>query len=441
MLPSSRRAWRLVVLVLGAALLVRVGTVVAIRDTYVPLNDAVAFDSIASSIVDGEGFGDSLVPAAEGPAALRGPAYPVVLAALYAVVGTHHMTWGLLQQAVIGTVLVALIGVVAAQLFSRRAALAAMGIAAVHPTLLLFGSSLQLELMLAGLELAAIAAALQHRRRPQGLRWPIVAGICIGLTMLTREIGLLLIPTVVLLLWPRREGASPVPHWSRAALAAPVACLAVTAAVMVPWTVRNAVQFDAFIPLTTSAGVALAGTYNETSFDEKADPALWRPPWLDRAMADVMIDHEGDDEAAMDRALRQEAIDFVIDHPGYVPKAMLWNTVRLFDLEGTDHALFVRQFIPYPEMLTRLAVYASYLVWLVALAGLFLPALRRRLPWPVALFPVLVWLGLAVLSGNIRYRASLEPLAVVVAGGVVALVADRLPRPRMFGGSTPETGG
>ena len=55
---------------------------------------------------------------------------------------------------------------VAAQLWGRRVALAAMGLAAVYVPLILVGGSVMSEPLFAALLLGALAAAIQHRRSP-----------------------------------------------------------------------------------------------------------------------------------------------------------------------------------------------------------------------------------------------------------------------------------
>ena len=411
--PSSRREWLVVFAILAAALLLRVAVVLVIQSDYTPLTDASDYDRIASSLAAGDGYGATSVPGAEGPSAFRAPMYPALLAAVYAVFGGHSWTWGLLENAVIGTALVAMIGVVGAQLFGRRVGLIALAIAAVHPTLALFGTSLQIEPLLALLEMATIAAAVQHRRRPRGMRYALASGVLLGLTVLTREIGIWLIPTVVLLVWSER------PRWSRRALLVPAAALAAAIVVVSPWTVRNALRFSALVPVTTTSGVGLAGVYNETSRQNTKDPGLWMGPWFDPGVAKIILADVHRDEAEQDRVLRAAAVDFAREHPGYVMEVAVWNTVRLFDLNGPGAAMFIRQFIPYPSGLTRASVYASYLIYALAAFGAT-RALRRRAPNALWLFPLLVWMNLAVLSGNIRYRASIEPFLVLLAAVGVA---------------------
>jgi hypothetical protein len=116
---------------------------------------------------------------------------------------------------------------------------------------------------------------------------------------------------------------------------------------------------------------------------------------------------------------------FIEHHPSYVPKAMLWSTVRLFDLRGTRDALFMAQFLPYPRQLTILSVYVSYLLEILAVVGVFVRT-SRNAPRAVWWVPVLAFLTIILLSGDIRYRASIEPFTVLFASVAIAKIIDLL---------------
>jgi 4-amino-4-deoxy-L-arabinose transferase-like glycosyltransferase len=402
--------------ILLLALVVRLGAVVA-DSTYEPENDALHFDMIATSLASGSGYGDAVLLGTDGPSAYRAPLYPVTLAFVYAVFGDHSWTAGRVANALVGTLLVAAIGLVALQLWGRRVGLVALAIAAVHPTLVLFGSGLQLEPLLATLLLAALACALEHRRRPVGIRWALAAGVAIGLAVLTRETALVMVPVLVWLVWqPRTEQRS----WRT-----PAVLVAVAAAVVIPWTIRNAVALDAFVPVTTSGGYTLAGTYNQTSKDDPDNPGVWIPPERDPAMAKVVLALDDPDEVDLDQTLRRQAIKFALDDPAYVGTVAFWNAVRLFDLQGPGHALFYAQFLPYPSGLTRASVYASWLLGLAALVGLATRRVRRA-AGAVLAFPLMVTVVLCLVSGEIRYRASIEPFTVMLAAAGIVATFDRL---------------
>lgn len=373
---------------------------------------------LATSLAGGDGFGEAALPFTDGPTAYRAPLYPLTLGAVYAVFGDHSWTAGRLANAAIGTVLVGLIGLVAAQLWSRRVGAVALAIAAVHPTFVLHGSGLQLETLLATLVMAATAAALQHRIAPRGLVWPAVAGVLVGLAALTRETGLLLVLALGLVVW---GGA-------RRSLRAPAVVAGAALLVVAPWTVRNAVQLDAFVPISTSGGYSFAGTYNQTSLDHPEFTGIWLPAEQDPHLRDVIVERAPMTEVELDDVMRGEAVDFVLDNPGAMPRVAFWNTVRLFDLDGPRHALHYAPFVPYSLSLTRAAVWASYAVGLAAVVGLAAKALRRTPP-AVFVFPALVIVLHAFLSGTIRYRASIEPFTVLLAAFGVVAVVDRLRPP------------
>lgn len=432
-LPPTKRGRWLVVAVLLLALLARVAAVAQSVGWYEPRTDALHFDYTASSIASGDGYGYAIVPpndiAQKEPTALRAPAYPYALAAVYVVFGEHSWTFGRLLNAGFGTLAVALLGVVVAQVWNRRMAWIAMAMAAVHPALLVVGASLQLEPLLASMILATLAAALAHRRRPRGLLWPVVAGVCAGTAVLTRETGFLALPPVAWLIWTSAADGGPAkPTWSRRALVPPLVTVACAVAVVLPWTIRNAVVLDEFVPVTTSSGIGLSGTFNESSMNDEENPAQWRVPESDPALLELMLSLDDPTEVEVDRALRSASIDLIREHPGYLLKATFYNTQRLFDLDGGRYARDTAKYIPYSEGLLDLAIVASYVLYVLAIAGI---CFRRRIlaqaPGALWAVPVLLLVFIAVLlPANIRYRYLLEPFFIMLAVPVVAMVVDRI---------------
>ncbi len=424
LLPRTRKGRWIVVAILLLALAVRLGAVVATEGWYEPRTDATDFDAIATSIANGDGYGRARLPPATGDSALRAPLYPVSLAAVYLVSGDNNWTAGRVANAFIGVALVALIGLIAAQIFSRRRlAAVAMAIAAIYPPLILVGTGLQLEPLLVTLCLATVAAALQHRRAPRGLTWPIVAGVLFGLAVLTRELGFLIVPSVLWLLWIGR------PRWSRKALVAPLVFLFAGFLVVLPWVVRNTLTFEQFVPISTGSGYGLAGTFNETAMENGSAPGLWIEPVQDPQMLAALTERRRYTEVQMDEDLRTEVLEVLRDHPIYPLKAAVWGTQRLFDWDGGDYSLdVISTYVPYSRALTRLAIYSGYIGFALALVGAFFKA-ARRVHFAVWLIPILMY-GFIVLTlpASIRYRASIEPYFVLLASLPVTAGLDRLER-------------
>lgn len=434
-LPVTRIGRVLVLLVLVVGFGLRVGVVLHTRKTYVPHTDAQQFDYTASSLVDHHNYGYAIVPpnveSLHQQTALRAPGYPLALAAVYAVTGSHSWTMGRLENAVFGTVIIALIGVIAAQIWNRRLGLIAMAMAAIYPTLILIGSSLQLEPLLVMLMLGAVAAALQHRRRPRGWRWPALAGVLVGLAILTRETGFFALLPVAWLVWTAGpDGTLRRPQFDKRSLLAPVLVVVLAAAMVVPWTIRNEAKMHAFIPMTNSSGIGLAGTFNTTSMNDKRFPAGWRDPWDDPHMAQIVTDlyHERASETRASSRLTSESLHLIRKHPDWLLKAGFWNTQRLFDLDGGDFAMHIRSSVPYPKTLLRLAIYSSWVMYVLAIAGAVLCRTeRRRVPWAVWLIPITTYpLLVFLLPANIRYRSWLEPFFLLLAAPLVAKAVEVL---------------
>lgn len=436
-LPSTALGRWFVAAILALALLLRVFVVMESRSEFALIaeSDALHFDKIATSIRNGEGFGNHSVYPAVGASAFRAPGYPVFLSAIYAVFGEHNVTMARLANAVLGTGVVALLGIVAAQLLNRRVAAVAMVLAAAHPAMVLVGSSLQLEPLLVVLCLGALAATLQYRREPRGYRWPLVAGVLLGLAVSTREFGLLALPSLALLLWSAR--APGVGGWCRAAVTAPLVLVTSCVLVLTPWTVRNAVTFGALVPVSTSAGIGLAGTYNETSMRHEDAPTRWIPPSWDPQIADILANLDEPTEIEVDRTMRSVAVQVVRDHPTYPARVAFWNNVRLFELDGGEYSLYLAPFMPYSLRLTRLSIVAGYVVLASAIIGSRQRA-TRRVPGAVWLTPVLIYAFMMVfLPASMRYRASLEPYFVLLASVAVVAGAERFGWWPMRGGDQP----
>src|SRR3954468_5694731 len=229
-----RGRWPLFILVL--ALIVRVAQIIA-TPHWQPVADPADYVRHAVSIAHGHGMADSFLPGG-GPSALRPPAYPYFLGGVFAVSG-DSLTAGRLASALLGVVTVALIGVIAQLLWSRRVAIVAMAIAAVYPPLVLLSGTLLSEALGLPLVLGLLALVLAYRDGPRP-RWVApVAGALFGLALLDRPAFVMFAVALVAGLWGR-------PWRSLPAIREPVLALAIAALVILPWTIRNASAFHDF---------------------------------------------------------------------------------------------------------------------------------------------------------------------------------------------------
>ena len=245
---------------------------------------------------------------------------------------------------VISTLIVVLIGVVAAQLWGRRVALAAMALAAVYVPLITVGGAVMSETLFAALMLGALAAVIQHRRSTHRWRWVLLAGVLGGLTILTRANALVLLLPLGLAVWTTR------PRFSPRALAAPAVLVVLALLTVSPWTIRNAVVFDRFIPVSTQLGSALAGTYNDQARLDKENPASWRSVSHIPAYRELYARIKETPEPEVEDELTAMSKAYIREHPTYVAKVALWTTLRTLELAGRDWSRHTASTISIPGL-------------------------------------------------------------------------------------------
>jgi len=228
--PRAPRRSLLIAGLLIAALVIRVEYVQ--HTAYKPINDARSYMSLGSQVATS---GDYTSPhgagGTRGPTAYFPPAYPYVIGGLEIIDGhtaggqaSVHATR--LGQAVLGTVAVGLIGLVALEAFGPTVALVALTFGAVYPVFVELGGTLVAENLLVVFELVAVWAALRagHAQRPKGPNlWVAAAGFFTGLATLAHENAILMIPPLVAAVWTTR------PRLSRRSIAAPALLLSTTA--------------------------------------------------------------------------------------------------------------------------------------------------------------------------------------------------------------------
>lgn len=423
----------MLVAIVLAALALRVVAIVA-DGGYEPANDAFEYDYYARAIAEGGGYPRSGYLLHGGPTAIRGPGYPYFLGGVYALSGSSA-TAGRLAGAVLGALAVLLTYLIARRLWGSRVGLVAAGLAAVFPPLVLLSRELLSESLFIALELGAVLCALNFRRSGGSLRWAAAVGALCGLALLTRNTGLALLlclPLGVLVSQPRLRPR---------ALIAPLVLLTVAALVVAPWTVRNAVQFGRFIPVTTSAGITASGVYNQASFRDSDTHGAWRDPRQVPRFTPLFVT-PGTDEAAVDAILRREARDFAWQHPGYAAEVFAWNLLRMFEVAGGSvvdsrgRAVEDRG-IGSATPLTERAGLA--IVVFFALAGTLAliaarptkarnaggPAVLPKGPLFLWLLPSLIVVMTAFLNGLPRDRVPADPFLLILAAIGLRALWDR----------------
>ncbi len=372
------------------------------------------------------------------PTAYRPPAYPYSLAVPELIarwLGASGLSLARGFQVLLGLIDVALVGLLGGMLWGRRIGLVALGLAAVYIPLILVSGTLISEPLYVALMLGSICAALRARRDGN---WSmlVLAGVLAGLCALTRSNGVVVVVGVAALV------ASIDGHHRPYRLRRTLLVLACGVLTIAPWTIRNAVVLGEFVPISTEAGGTLVGTYNPASRADRAEPANWLglshiPRY--RALYHEQYAHP---EATIDAALRRDALNFALDHPGYLASVLWHNTVRFLELDGFARTRFGAGTIGLPGGPAVAGAIMFYAVAMLALAGALLPATRRA-PLALWLIPGLQFVTtVMVISETPRFRTPLEPfillLAAVALERLGAAAVRRLPRARGY--ATPRTG-
>jgi 4-amino-4-deoxy-L-arabinose transferase-like glycosyltransferase len=419
----------IVIAVSLAALGLRIGYM-DLTPGYAIKHDARDYDVHARSIAIGDGFSKRLTGK---PTAFRPPGYPYLLAGTYHVFGVERgsdadrIRVARTLGAVLGAFGVALIGILGVQLLGRTTGVVAMGLAAIYVPAILVSEAIMSEQLFVVLMLGALAAAIHQRRSSHHYALAVLAGLLAGLAVLTRANGLILLVPLILAVWaaPRRSWRSAGP---------PAVLVAVALGTVAPWTIRNAVELHAFVPVSTQLGWALAGTYNNEARNDHANPGSWRSLRRVPEYKPLVANFPTVPEIVMERRLNRAGREFIERHPGYVATVVYWNTRRLLDLASWRWSRHTASTISVDRGWADAGVLSFWIFAALALAGATHRA-ARRVPGFVWLLPAAMYLSVVFLAAETpRYRAPLDPFILLLAAIAVTQLSASVARTSPEGG-------
>lgn len=381
-------------------------------DGRAPVYDAAAYAKIAANLADGEGF--TVGPSATQPSSNYSPGLPLLVAGLYELTGGSHERLARIVLALVGTLSVLFAYLLGRRLSGVAAGLIGAAVVAIYPPLLEYQGMLMGEPLATTLLSGAVVAMLWAGDASPRVRWGLPGVLLGGLAMVRPEyIGVAVLLGLVVI-WSERG------DWRRGLACAGV-MLAGVALVVVPWTVRNAVALDRFVPVSTGGGqVLFAGTY----LPSDGDP--------ERVGAEVVAENPDLFGAKAVEWLRLEQILARLaarEHPGLeadralarMGRTQLWD-----DLTGQplDYVGFVatkewRAWSRGPRDAMETPGWRAFHLVLVALALLGLTVLASRRRWEALLLGVLVLAAaatVALLVASPRRVLVLVPLLGALAG-------------------------
>jgi 4-amino-4-deoxy-L-arabinose transferase-like glycosyltransferase len=216
--------------------------------------DTLIYGDIAKNWLEHGVYGFSQSAAGPVPTLIRLPGYPLFLALSFRLFGIEHYTAVMYAQGVLDLLTCLLVAALAGRLFGRRAALAALWLAALCPFMASYVSAPLTETL--SLTCVALTFYSLERWRAAGLginQWLWVTSAAMAYAVLLRpEQGLLAAALVPMMLWTVLR--SPA-HWTLRGLFSvrslrPVALAALCVILpLAPWTLRNWHTFRVFQPL------------------------------------------------------------------------------------------------------------------------------------------------------------------------------------------------
>lgn len=261
-----------------------------------PVYDAVAYSRIAANLEEGHGF--TLGKGATQSASNYSPGLPLLTAGLYELSGGIHERFARIVLALVGALSVLFAYLIGRRLSGVPAGLIGAGLVAIYPALLEYQGMLMSEPLAATLLSGAILAMLWaangerttaeragegHRDRARAPRW-LLSGLLLGALALVRPeyLGVAVLLSVVVF----ATGLGG--NWRRALGQAAMVLLGV-GVIVAPWTIRNAIALDRFVPISTGGGqVLFAGSYLPSDGDPErvGEEVLRRHPGLLNELAD-----------------------------------------------------------------------------------------------------------------------------------------------------------
>jgi 4-amino-4-deoxy-L-arabinose transferase-like glycosyltransferase len=436
-LARDRQFGRLLLAIVVLALAVRVGYVAGAKrgpcfvnqqigfiHTQCPVGDQLFYNDEANRLARGYGFlersalGPKAPPAADHP-----PLTAVVLAPMAWVVIHGPFSWvhdpsavteERYYMAVLGTILVLLIGLLGRRLGGDRVGLVAALLAALYPNLWVNDGLIMSETVTGIVVVLALLLAYNLRDRPRTATALGCGALC-GLAALARAELILLVP---LLAVPAAFTARAMTRRARLRLAA--GAVAAALLVVAPWVLYNESRFKDTTLLSTNDGLTLAGANCARVYSGHA-MGLWilQPPCIEGPQP-------SGDQSQVSAFYRHKAFDYMRAHESRLPIVVAarigrtWSLFRPYDMvlynvgEGRERWVSVLGLITY------------YPLALLALAGGWILARRRRgLLWPLLMPAAVVTMSVAVTYGQTRFRAAAEPSIVLLAAVALLAVWDR----------------
>lgn len=426
------RVWenprRTLTAIIVAAVLLRVGAALYIGNTIEALPgifDEVSYHTLALRVLDGHGFsfGERWWPAtaANAPTAHWSFLYTLYLAGIYALVGESPLVARVIQAVLVGIAmpwlafqLALLVFAQWGQKFAEKVGLAAAAVTAVYIYLFYYAAALITESFYITAIMASFyfAFRIQQAGNTRLSDW-VWLGVCLGITVLLRQLFLLFVPFLLLWLW-----------WAvRPQLWRLVLPLVVIGMMVAPFTVRNQRVFGRFVLLNTNSGYAFFWG-NHPRYGTKFIPILPSREYYEMIPDELLA--QGLNEAELESELLSLGLGFVFDDFGRYIKLSLSRIPTYFVFWPSAQSSTISN-------ISRVGSFGLFLPFMVY--GLVLGLRKRaasfadwlRMPQTLLVLFMLFYTALHVLTWTlIRYRIPIDAILILYAGLALVTIEEKI---------------
>jgi 4-amino-4-deoxy-L-arabinose transferase-like glycosyltransferase len=416
--PLDRWYSRKLYLLMAIGLAVRVAIAVhgGLGTPPLPGSDSREYDSYAWNLAQGRGYRgvspDVKTPDGQlldHPTAFRVPGTSVFWAGLYWSFG-HRYDVVRIAQCGLDTLTILLIFEIGRRSFRNAVALLAAAVYTVWPTALLYSSQLLSDPLYTFIFCWFLLTSLQFAERATWTH-SIAAGVLLGLAMLTRGNGVMMVGLLVpWSVWQFRR----TPRVIVRGLA--ISFLAVV--MLVPWTVRNYWKLHAFVPFDTSGGDVMLGSYNRIVATDPHYYGYWIYPTAELPEYRNEITAPND-EVVRDHLEIRLALRWMGDHPD-----KWWYLIE---------SRFRRSWTPFLQpqspMLYRAGMLVSWGSVLTLLILGFIPSAiyfvhTNHAGWILHLAILHFVLTALIFWGSSRFRYPIEGVCIILASATLIWLCD-----------------
>ncbi len=414
--PKAHHGRRLIAGILLVALALRISAAVywhhsaSAEEHFFRVGDSYSYWTLATQL----GQGLPYQYGSENASIFRAPLYPILLVPFTWIPDTSTAVFAArCLGCLLGTLAVALLGTLASRLGGRRAAVAAMGIAAVYPSAIGMSITVLSEALFMPLMLGHLLLWTKAFDSNRTVQLSVIAGGLAGLAILARPSWLLFLPFSLALLG--------ILSSDRKRHATVLLCSAVgIAVIMCPWWIRNASITGRFVPTTLQVGPSLFDGLHPGATGASDEGMLF--------MQDILAQQLEADKTAtrpppstlewrLNKRATKLAIDWATSHPIETAKlafAKFRKTWSLWPGGGENSSWLVRIAITI----------SSFSILLAAIGGTHRTLSRGDAPkwrvftlWLPCLYFTLLHM---VFVGSVRYR---EPAVFVLIALAACLVS------------------